>query len=341
MTWTAEVSSINQRIQIGAEATTALGTPVAASKLLECFTWTLGVDAGVSTFGSTGHKYDEAQEEDWEQTSIDVAGNLDFNGVIYLLSSAMGSVTPVAHLASTTAKDWIFIPPVTGSIVPQTYTVMQGDAVRARSFPYGLLNSFGYKGTRKSPFTVSAKGFGQAMTDGITLTASPTAVALSPVVGKFFNVYLDTTSSGIGTTLLTRCFSVDFAFDSIYSPFYPLNRTNTSFTGHVDTKPKATLKLLLEADATGFGTMQTSYLQTGNTVYVSIQAQGNQIASDGPGAINATFRHDMACKVGKPSAFKDEQGVYALEWELSVAEDPSWSSGQAQKLTVTNLITAL
>ena len=427
MTFNPEISTINQRVQIGPEST--IGTPVAASKLLECFNWKFDINADVSMFGSTGHKYDEAQAENWEQSSIDVSGNMDFNGVIYLLGSVMGAVSPTSHGASSTAKDWVFIPPVTGSIAPQTYTIQQGDSTRARSFSYGLLNSFGYKGTRKTPFVVSSKGFGQALSDGITLTSNPTAVALSPLIGKFFNVYLDTASGSIGTTQLTRCFSVDFSFDNVYDPFYPLNRANASYTGHIDLKPKCSLKLLLEADATGLATMQTGYLQTGSTVYVRCLAQGKVIdnlqtvslgsPSGGTfsltykgqtasgiaynasaaavqtaitglstvGAGNATvsgsnggpysviftgtlsqdttamtgsgggltggtftitqnqsyniFQHDMACKVGKPSEFKDAQGIYAVEWELNIVEDPSWSSGQAQVVTVTNLITAL
>jgi hypothetical protein len=429
MTWTSEISSINQQVQIGAESTTALGTAVAASKLLKCFTWNIGIDPGVSFFGSTGHKYEEAQEEDWEQTVFDVSGNLDFNGVCYLLAGAMGSISPTAHGSSSVAKDWVFTPPITGSIVPQTYTIQQGDSVRARSFPYGLFNSFGYKGTRKTPFTVSAKGFGQSMTDAITLTPTPTSVALAPVVGKFFNVYLDTTSAGIGTTLLTRCFSADYAFDAVYDPFYPLNRSNASFTGHVDVKPKTTLKLIIACDSVGLAAMQTSYLQTGSTAYIRIQALGKIIdnsylvtlgtqstgnftltynaqttaniaynassaavqsalqalsgigtnvsvsgsaggpytvtfngslatstnaltgtftglttpsnASVASAVVQQTYQHDMACKVGKPGPFKNEQGIYAAEWEMTIVEDPSWNSGQAQVVTVTNLITAL
>lgn len=341
MTWSPESQSVNQRIQLGVESTSALGTSVAASKLLDCFSWVLGIDAGVSMFGASGHKYDLAQEEDWEQSTIDVSGNMDFNGVIYLLASTMGSVNAVTHGSSSTAKDWVFTPPTTGSIVPQTYTLQQGDSTRARSLSYGLLNDFGYKGTRKTPFAVTAKGFGQQITDGITLTSSPSSVALAPVVGKFFNVYLDTTSGGLGTTLLTRCFSVDYSFSNVYAPFYPINRANSSFTGHVDMKPKPILKLILETDAAGLATMQSTYLQGGNTAYIRIQAQGNQIASDGPGSVKATFQHDMACKVGKPSPFKDEQGIYAVEWEFTVIEDPAWSSGTAQIVTVTNLIASL
>jgi hypothetical protein len=52
-----------------------------------------------------------------------------------------------------------------------------------------------------------------------------------------------------------------------------------------------------------------------------------------------TYTHDMAIKVGKPSAFADDQGVFAIEWDCAIVEDAGW--GKAQTVTVTNLITAL
>jgi hypothetical protein len=52
-----------------------------------------------------------------------------------------------------------------------------------------------------------------------------------------------------------------------------------------------------------------------------------------------TFQHDMAIKIGKPSTFADEQGVFAIEWDCPIVEDPAW--GKAQMVTVTNLLTAL
>ncbi len=201
------------------------------------------------------------------------------------------------------------------------------------------MSEFGYKGDRKSAFTISAKMLGQPLSDGISLTSSPTTVALAPVVGKHFNVYLDTTSGSIGTTQLLRVLSLEFSMTNIYGPFWALNRATVGFGGHVDQMPKSTFKLLLAADANGMSPL--SYLQSGATVYLRVQAQGNQIASDGPGAINNTLQHDAAVKVGKPDPFSDSQGIYAIGYELTVAEDPAWSSGQSQLLTITNLITAL
>jgi hypothetical protein len=278
------------------------------------------------------------QEENTEFISGTLAGNLDYNGVIYPLASVFGSQAVAAHGSSSTAKDWIWTPPLSGSVVPQTYTLQQGDAIRARQIAYMLMTEFGYKGTRKD-FTCSGKMVAQPLSDGVTMTASPTTVPVAPVVGKHWNVYLDSTSAGLGTTQLLRCFSIDYLFTNVYGTFFPLNRANLGWTAHVDLVPKATIKLLLEADSLGMAPL--SYLQAGTTYYLRVAAVGAQIAADGPGAVNNTFQHDMAIKFGKPSAFKDEQGVYALEWECTVVEDPTWGTGKAQTLTVTNLIASL
>lgn len=337
MTWQAERTTINQRVQIGPEATTALGTPVAAGKLLECFDWTMQINADLAQYTATGHKYVNEQEENTEWVDLTVGGDMDFNGIIYPLGGAMGATTVATHGASATAKDWVFTPPIFGSIVPQTYTIQQGDTVRAHQVAYGLITEYGFKGTRKGPFTISAKGIAQPISDGATLTNTPTAVALAPMVAKQWNVYLDPTSAGLGTTQLTRVLSVDYSMTNIYGPLWVLNRSTVGWTAHVDLMPKATIKIKVEADANGMALL--GYLQSGTTYYLRVQAQGNQIASDGPGTVNNLYTHDMAIKVGKPSAFADDQGVFAIEWECTVVEDTTW--GKAQTVTVTNLITAL
>lgn len=334
MTWTPERSTINQRVQVGPEATTALGTPVAAGKLLECFDWVFGITPDITEYTPTGHKYVTEQEENMEWVDGTLSGWMDYNGLAYILGGAMGSVAPALHSPSTTAYDWVFTPPTTGSIVPQTLTIQQGDAVRAHSFAYGLFTQVGYKVTRKAT-TTSAKLIGQPLSDGITLTASPTAVALAPIVGKQVNVYLDTTSAGLGTTQLTRFLEIDFTFDGIYGPSWFLNRSTVGFTAHVDLKPKCTVKLKVEANAQGMGLLAD--MQAGTTFYLRVDAQGAEI--DVPNSVFQEFKHDMAIKIGKPSTFSDDAGIFAIEWECTVIEDPTW--GKAQTLTLTNLLSTL
>jgi hypothetical protein len=427
MPFTPEITTINQVVNIGAESTSALGTNVAASKRLLCFDWTFGIAADVKMYRPTGHKYSTVQEENIEWMDLTLGGAMDYNGVLYPLGGAMGSTTPAAHGASLVAKDWVFTPPITTpSIVPQTYTIEQGDSIRAHKLNYGLFTQYGFKMSRKDT-SIVGKAIGQAIQDNITLTSNPTAVALAPIVGKHVNIYLDSTSANLGVTQELRSFNLDYSFDNIYSPFYPLNRANLSYTGHVDLAPKTAMKLLVEADANGMGNL--IYLQNGMSQFMRINAQGGVIdnnqtvslgtpsagtfsltykgqtasglaynitssalatalqglstigatgctvaggpgnttpfvvtftgalASDttamtGSGAgltggtflitqtqVYNTYQHDMALKVSKTNPFKDEQGIYAIEWEFEIVEDATW--GKAQTVTVTNLLTAL
>lgn len=59
MTWTQERAAVNQRVQIGAESTSALGTAVAASKLLLPFSFDFGIATDVLFYGATGRKYEQ------------------------------------------------------------------------------------------------------------------------------------------------------------------------------------------------------------------------------------------------------------------------------------------
>jgi hypothetical protein len=425
MTWTQERSTVNQRVQIGAESTSALGTPVAASKLLQCFDWQFGIEGDFDQYTPTGTKYVTIQEQNTEWMSGSLGGKLDYNGVIYPLSSAMGAISPVASGSSSTAKDWIYTPPVSGSIVPQTYSAQQGDsATRAHSTSYLLFQQFGYNFTRKQ-VGVAGKFIAQAISDGITLTSSPTAIPLAPVASKQFNVYADDTYAGLGTTQITCLLSFDYSMDNLYDVAWYVNRTNPGWTNHVDMKPTTAVKMKVTANAEGAKFI--SNMRTGATKFVRVEALGtvidnNQTISLGSpsagnftltykgqttanivynaaasavqsalqalstiGAGNATvsgsnggpytvtfagtlandmtaltgngtgltggtfavtqtqiynaFVHDMALKVGKPSPFEDESGLFAQEWDCVVVADSGW--GKAQTIKVTNTLTSL
>src|SRR6185312_3929108 len=292
MTFNPESQGINQRLQFGLEATP--GVNVAANKLLQALDLTMGPMADVAEFFPTGRKYASVDIEnaEWSEGSFSDSP-LDYNNVAYLLSGVAGAPTIGAHGASATAKDWTWTPPLTGSVQPQTYTVEQGDtSTRAHKVNYGLVSEFSYKGDKKSGIKNSAKLLAQALQLGITMTSSPTAVALAPSAGKHFNFYLDPTSAALGTTQLLRCLNVDYSFGNIYGIFFAFNRSTLGFTSHVDLRPKTTIKLLLEADATGEA--QLAALQAGATQFLRVQGQGLiidnlQTVTIGGGATGGTF----------------------------------------------------
>ncbi len=432
MPWTPERSSINQTLQFGLETTP--GTNVAANKLLQCFAIVFGPMADVAPFTATGRKYPSIVIENSEWVEGTLSGILDYNGIVYALAGVCGAPVITAHGASATAKDWVFTPPLTGSVQPQTYTIEQGEnnasgnAIYNHKVNYGLISEFGYKGDRKAGYTIGGKVLAQALQRAITMTSTPTAVALQPSAGKHFNVYLDPTFGALGTTQLLKVLNVDFNFGNLYGMFFPLNRANLGWSAHVDLNPTSTIKLLLEADAVGMTPLTN--LQAGSTQFLRVQGQGfiidnlqtvtigggatggtftlsykgqttalitysagltsatvntafqllstvstnctvtgsaggpyiftfsGALASDmsAVGVTNvaltggtptvasvaqayATFQHDMAVKVSKPSPFSDKDGVFAEEWEFEIVEDAGWAN--AHKFLVTTLLTAL
>jgi hypothetical protein len=266
----AERGTVNVKTQIGVESTA--GTSVAANKVLQAYDFKVGIKPTIQMVGASGRKYPASQLENKEWVGGTLTGSMDFNHLPYLLSSAWGIISPVAHGASATAKDWVGTPPVTGSTTPQTYTFEQGEtATRAHKFTYGLVNKFGYKFTREMT-ECSGDLIGQPLSDGITMTGSPTLVALAPIASKYWNVYLDATSAGLGTTQLVKTLSFDYEMGNIYLPAWFVNRATLGFTSHVDGDPTCVAKLLLEADAQGMALLST--MQTGATGFLRAEALG-------------------------------------------------------------------
>ena len=298
MPFVPQRSTINQTLQFGLETTPGTGVP--ANKKLQCFDVILGAMADVNTYTPTGRKYPAIVIENSEWVEGTMSGILDYNGAVYALSGVCGAATSIAaHGASAVAKDWTFNPPLSGSVQPQTYTIEQGEnnsfgnAIWNHKVAYGLFSELGYKIDRKAGATVSGKLLAQQLQTAITMTATPTAIAIQPSAGKHFNVYLDTTFAAIGTTLIAlEDLSLDFAFTNIYSPYFPLNRANLGFAAHVDTKPSAILKMLLQADPVGMAPL--AYLQAGQTVFCQVNGQGlvidnNQTLTFGGGVTSGNF----------------------------------------------------
>ncbi|HET9109678.1 MAG TPA: hypothetical protein VFN78_02520 [Ktedonobacterales bacterium] len=331
-------SSINQQVQIGVES--VHGTPVPAGKLLTAFTWVMGGKPTTKQFRGTGRQYPSASALLYEESMGKVSGEGDFAQLAYILASLWGSGTPTLHAPSTTAYDWTWTPPLVGSYAAnaKSFTLQMGDSVDAEQYAFAVFHGFGYSFGRKSDVSITADLIAQVFTDGVTLTASPTAVEKLPMTGAQFNVYLDATSGGIGTTQLTAPLKVDYKASGYYDGFYPINRANASFSDLVDKEKKHELKLSLEADSTAIA-FRGSYLQPGDLCYVRVNGQGPTI--DVTNSVKASMQHDMACFVTNMSEFGDEEGVYKVDYTLAVAEDSAWNTGEAQKFTLTNLLSAL
>lgn len=298
MTFTPTIGSANQTLQVGAESTP--GTAVACNKRIDNLAFKFGPKGDFKKTRGTGRKYPSVQQlnSEWVEGSFD--GSLDFNTILYALAGALGIAPPTTHGSSATAKDWIYDAILSGSRQPQTYTFEQGEAAtRAHRFAYGLITKYGYKFSRKDS-SISGSVLAQKVSDGITMTSSPTPVPLLPMTGQEFNLYIDSVAANIGTTQILNNLSGEFSMDGIYGPAWFVNRANSSYGAHVDLVPNAGFKFAVAADASGMGSLVD--MRTGVTKYARVEALGDVIdnsqtvalGSPSAGSFSLTYKGQTA-----------------------------------------------
>lgn len=300
----------------------------------------MGLKPTTKQFRGTGRQYPSASAILTEMSAGKFSGPGDFAQLVYPLSSLWGAATTALHSPSLTAYDWKWTPPLIGSYAAaaKTFTLQMGDTTDAEQYTYLAATGFSYTINRKQEVTLSGDVMSQTFTDGVTLTASPTEVEQLPMAGAQFNIYLDTTSAGIGATQLTDVLKFEYKASDYYDGYWPINRTNASFTSLLDKEKKHEVTLTVQANATGIG-LKSAYLEVGARCYIRVQGTGAVI--DGAHSVNAGMTHDMACFVTNMAEFGPEEDVYAVQYTLQVAEDSAWGSGTAQIMTLTNLLSAL
>lgn len=331
-----ERSTISQTVQIGVETTP--GTAVPANKKLSSLSISPGVSVNVDEFKPTGQKYNSLAVLNEEWVEADLGGKPTYDEVIYVLASILGKPTSAQIMDGATptgAYRHTFAPLSSAADDVATFTVEQGSAVRAHKFAYGLVKELGLTWSRDG-LEYSGTMLGQTLTDGITMTAAPTAFPLVPILPKQLDVFMDATAAALGTTKLLRVLSGEWNLSDRFGPLWTLNSALGSFAAHVETDPTAELKLMFEADATAMGLLAT--LRAGDTKFIRLKGTGPSIYAGGAPQ-SYSFQLDVAVKVNDANAFDDADGVFAIEWPFTVVHDDTW--GKAMAAEVINKTTAL
>lgn len=338
----AERSALTQVVQLGIETTP--GTAVAATKKLAAIDIETKVENATDMFRPAGFKFTTVTGENKEWVSANIKGQPTYTEIIYPLSSVIVSPPTATQFMDggtpTTVYKWVFEPSTSAPDTLKTFTLEQGDSVRAHKFTNGAITEFNMNFNRDK-VELGGKLVGQLLTDGITLTGSLSSVALVPIQGEQFSVYLDTTSGGLGVTKLTRVFDCKFSLTNRIGPFWTVDAAQASFAGTVELVPKVTFKATVETDAAGMALL--GYLRTNVTYFLRFVAQGatlyNAGVFAGAAALRYQYQQDMAVNVVAVSPFTDHEGIYAAEFEFEVVHDPTW--GKALHIEVQNKLATL
>ncbi len=327
-----ERSSISQAVQIGVEAVP--GTAVAATRRLGSIGVELGVQADVNAQRPTGQKYANLQVLGKEWSEASVSGNPAYPELPYLFASLMSAptITPVLNGTVPVASLWTFDSSSFGADNPKTFTVEQGDAVRAQRAAYALLSDLTV-GWSRDEVTLDGTMMARAIEDGIALTPAAAMLPQVPVRPAELSVYLDGAPADLGLTKLLRAISGDWKLASRFGPVWVVDAAQPSYVAHVEGEPEATFTLLQQADAQGMANLVS--MRNGSTRFCRLEAVGPIIA----GTVRHKMTLDMAGQISDVGSFSDEDGVYAAEWTFGAVHDPDW--GRAMKVQITTTTAAL
>jgi hypothetical protein len=329
----ADRATVANVIQIGAESTSTPGTEVDAGKLVASLEITGGIKSENTMFRPSGWKYGSFVIPGREWSEWKLGGQATYGELVYLLASILKSTTPVSD--TSTGKKWTFTPALSAEDTVQTYTVEMGSSVRAHQFLYGMVSELGLKFTRDR-VEIDGTMIGQRITDGITLTSTPAAIESTPkpILGSQVSVLVADSWAGLASgTTLTRVLSAEWRVANRHGPLWVLNAANTSFVAQIELPPKVTLKLMMEADATGMGYL--TLMRAATKKWVEIQAVGETIES----GKTYLLQLDGCFNVSEPAEFSDQDGVYAIEWTLEAVYDST--ATKTIEAIVRNILSAL
>jgi len=327
-----EVSSLFNGVQIGVETTS--GTVVSASKVLNYLSFAPNVSLEFNRFRPMGQRVASAVTPGKDYTTWDLTGSGSYSELIYPFSSLFGKVT--ASTVETSGKRWSWNPAARSEITaPATYTVETGSATRAQRAAYIFSRGIEVTFNRNDGVAISGDAVGQALTDGVTLTGSPTALEDVPILPTHLSVYVDTTSSSFGSTQLLRDFNAVFRHNDSRDPVWPINASLASFGSDVEIEPTVEIELTVAADSVGMGYLTDA--RAGSTRYIRLAAVSTVNA--GQGVAKYDLLIDMAGKISDINAFDDSDGIKVLTYTFSAVYDTAW--GSYLKIQNTNKTTAL
>lgn len=282
-------------------------------------------------FRPMGQKYASIITPGKEWVEADLEGVGTYSEIVYLLSSILCTTTPT--VVGTTGYQWVFAPASKAEDTVKTFTVESGGTVRAQKFTYGICTEVELDINRDG-IAISGAMMGQALQDGITMTATPTAIEEKPILPTHIDVWIDPTSGALGTTKMTRVLNANIHLGDRFNPVWVLNSANNSFVAMVEAEPSATITILAEADAQGMGHLTS--MRAGSSQFVRVKATSTEDAGT---AVKYSLSWDAAVKVSEVGDFSDEDGVYAIEFTFDMVHDSGW--GKAMNVTAVNKVSAL
>lgn len=324
-------ATVDQVRQLGKETTA--GTQVAAGKSLPALSINLSPQFEKNNFRGAGYKSTTVSAVNSLMASGSYEGPLDYNHITWPGEGLVGT-TPTTPSGGTNSRQWAYTPASAGSdSAAKTFTAEAGDSAAARVYTRLRFRSLLIEIARRTGARMSGSAYANFPTDGQTLTSTPTAIAQVPVGALDWDIYMDTTYAGIGTTKLANAYAARFAVGDKFNAFYRLNSADAGSIGdEAEIAHDITGSVSIMHDATSRSLFAA--ISANPTRYFRFLANGAVIE----GSIRYKIQLDFAAQFENPDD-DDNDGIYGVTYNLRSIYDSSL--GGHWKLTVINTITAV
>lgn len=254
-----------------------------------------------------------------EYTEAKVEGVPDYEGVLYLLASYLGTPNTTDTGAAGGALQHVWVH--TGAEKGKSLTVESNPASGvAFRFIYGMVKSLELQMSRSESETstsLSGEMFGAALQKGITPTEG-TPLPFVPLLPTHGTLYAADTLADLDTAAaLEADFSVGLKLGERYRPEWHIKREMADFAG-VAVKSEQDIEVSLKVAADDAGLAWLDTLRISGRKYLRIEAVGPETSESG---VMYSLTFDLPVMVSEAGEMSDEDGLYAAEWTLKAVWD--------------------
>lgn len=226
------------------------------------------------------------------------------------LTGTSPTITSTSPTATATRR-WLFKPDPTAADVFKTFTVEKGNGATGGRATYGFMSDLELQFQQRGA-DLRGEILAQEWADGVTMTGSPTDIAVKPVSPNTLDVYVGGTL--LGLTKLADCYQASWAIRNRHAPVFVLDSDEPSFSDTVERPMEQTMSVVIEQDSVANGFMTD--LRDKTTKFVRIVARGGNIETGYPYLIQIT----APFKFRNPRR-GDRDGVYAGTYDLEPIYD--------------------
>ena len=260
----------------------------------------------VDVTGSAGGPYTVTFQGDLANTSVTPTASG---------AGLTGGTTPsvtVAAVAAGTASLWTFQPSDTDADTFDSLTVEKGSSAGASRVAGVRFDEWELVVTPEKSVEFKGKAIGKDIVDGITMTGSPTEVALKVVSPRDVSFYL---ASSIGGLSAGQIFPLEgkIGLKNRHTPVYRVDASDTSFAKTVERMLELQAQITVEQDTTADAYM--ALVRESTTRYLRIVATGENIETGVPYTLQITLPVKFTNPKRNPKAdlhcgVYDLQGIY-------------------------------